>query len=131
MIAGSSLTNAGRLAASPLGNFVSMATTDGGVDLSTIQPSAEPEQSLQWLSELLAERLQTLNEAEVQSMAPKQLADHLAFEIGQTTLWVHSFALALLPRECESYFAAPPAAVPDRAPESAGCAMRVLSGSRG
>ena len=70
----------------------------------------DPENSLQWLSELLAERVQTLSDDDLQNTPPKQLADHLAFEIGQSTLWMHSFALALLPRECESYFAAPPAA---------------------
>ena len=70
----------------------------------------DPENSLQWLSELLAERVQTLSNDDLQNTPPKQLADHLAFEIGQSTLWMHSFALALLPRECESYFAAPPAA---------------------
>jgi hypothetical protein len=73
----------------------------------------DPEHSLQWLSELLAERVRTLSDADLQSTPPKQLADHLAFEIGQSTLWMHSFALALLPRECESYFAAlPPAQAP-------------------
>ena len=71
----------------------------------------DPETSLQWLSELLAEHVQTQSDdpAFAQNTPPEQLADHLAFEIGQSTLWRLSFAL-LLPRECESYFAAPPAA---------------------
>ena len=70
----------------------------------------EPEQSLQWLSKLLTERVPTLSDTDLQSTSPEQLADRLAFEIGQSTLWMHSFGLALHPRECESYFAAPLAA---------------------
>ena len=73
----------------------------------------DPETSLQWLSELLVERVQALSDDDLQNTPPKQLADHLAFEIGQSTLWMLSFASCFavaLPRECESYFAAPPAA---------------------
>ena len=82
------------------------AALDGGL----ADGAGDPEHSLQWLSELLTERVQTLSDADLQSTPAKQLADQLAFEIGQSTLWMHSFALVLLPRECESYFAAPAAA---------------------
>ncbi len=65
-----------------------------------------PYQSLQWLFALLTEHLVALSDADLQNTSPKELAEHLAFEIGQSTIWMHAFALDLH-GQGESYFTAP------------------------
>ena len=77
---------------------------------SLVDGSRQPEQSLQWLAELVGKHLPGLSEHDMQET--RTLADRLVVEIGQSTLWMHGFAPLLHEHDgvSESYFRASPMA---------------------
>ena len=88
------------------------ATTDRGLIThgGVVDGSREPEQSLQWLAELVANHLPGPSTRDMQEA--HTLADRLVVEIGQRTLWMHGFAPLLHEHDSisESYFNALPLA---------------------